>query len=42
VNLAGLTKPAFVVVDLETGQSRPALEENDKLMPPAHDVVIDG
>lgn len=41
-NLAGLTKPAFVVVDLETGQSRRVLEANAKLMPPKHDVVIDG
>jgi sugar lactone lactonase YvrE len=41
-NLVGLTKPAFVVVDLESGQSRRVLEANAKLMPPKHEVIIDG
>lgn len=41
-NLFGDIKSAFVVVDLETGESRRVLETNPKVMPPEHTVVIDG
>lgn len=35
-------KPAFVVIDLETGSARRVLESEDRLMPSDEDVVIDG
>ena len=35
-------QPAFVVVDLDTGECRRVLEGSDALMPVAQDVVIDG
>jgi len=41
-NLTGATNPAFVVVDLTTGKSRRVLESFPQLMPPKHDIVIDG
>lgn len=33
-------KPAFVVVDIETGEARRVLEADSRLMPVAHDVII--
>ncbi|WP_444901802.1 L-dopachrome tautomerase-related protein [Microbulbifer sp. SSSA007] len=41
-NFNGATKPAIIVVDLKTGQSRRVLESADAFMPPNQDVVIDG
>lgn len=41
-NLFGEAAPAFVVVDLETGESRRVLESYKALISPEHDVIIDG
>lgn len=41
-NLFGAIKSAFVVVDLNTGKSRRVLQNNPKLMPPEHTVVVNG
>ncbi|SFG83032.1 L-dopachrome tautomerase-related protein [Neptunomonas qingdaonensis] len=39
---ASAMKPAFVVVDIETGQARRVLEADSHLMPVEHDVMING
>lgn len=39
---ASAMRPAFVVVDLDTGEARRVLEGAPALMPVEHDVVIDG
>ncbi|WP_255558009.1 major royal jelly family protein [Photobacterium sp. WH24] len=41
-NIAGSAAPAFVVVDLNTGQARRVLESNKALMAPQHQINIDG
>jgi len=41
-NFSGDTKPAIIVVDLKTGESRRVLEGSDAFMPPDQDVVIEG
>ena len=40
-NFMGATKPAFIVVDLKTGESTRVLEGNAKLMPEERDIVIE-
>ncbi|MDP5254722.1 MULTISPECIES: L-dopachrome tautomerase-related protein [unclassified Vibrio] len=40
-NLFGDPAPAFVVVDLTTGQSRRVLQSSSALVAPQHDVIID-
>tara|TARA_R110002095_G_scaffold52332_5_gene45637 strand:+ start:1288 stop:2385 length:1098 start_codon:yes stop_codon:yes gene_type:complete len=39
---ASAMKPAFVVVDIESGLARRVLEGESRLMPVAHDVMING
>lgn len=39
---ASALKPAFIVVDLETGAARRVLEATERFMPSDEDVVIDG
>nr|WP_320136103.1 L-dopachrome tautomerase-related protein [uncultured Amphritea sp.] len=39
---ASAMKPAFVVVDIKTGQTRRVLEADSHLMPVEHDVIING
>lgn len=39
---ASAMKPAFVVVDIETGNARRVLEADSHLMPVPHDLVING
>ncbi|MCG9784544.1 major royal jelly family protein [Vibrio brasiliensis] len=41
-NIVGEAAPAFVVVDLNTGQARRVLESHKALMAPLHQVSIDG
>lgn len=41
-NLFGEPAPAFVVVDLETGNARRVLQSHTALLSPFHDVEIDG
>lgn len=41
-NLVGKSKSAFVVVDLKTGEARRVLESQAELMPPKHEVIING
>ncbi|MGB0944830.1 MAG: L-dopachrome tautomerase-related protein [Marinomonas sp.] len=40
-NFAGATKPAFVVVDIASGQAKRVLENVDTLMPEDRDIVIE-
>jgi len=40
-NFAGATKPAFVVVDIASGQAKRVLENADTLMPEDRDIVIE-
>lgn len=40
-NFAGATKPAIIVVDLETGASKRVLESATELMPEERDIVIE-
>lgn len=40
-NFQGATKPAFIVVDLETGKSRRVLESAQQLMPEDRNIVIE-
>ncbi|MFA0539081.1 L-dopachrome tautomerase-related protein [Vibrio sp. 10N.222.54.E8] len=40
-NLYGEAAPAFVVVDLATGESRRLLQSNKALLSPEHEVIID-
>ncbi|EAQ66736.1 hypothetical protein MED121_12450 [Marinomonas sp. MED121] len=40
-NFAGATKPAFVVVDIASGQAKRVLESADTLMPEDKDIVIE-
>lgn len=39
---ASAMQPAFVIVDMETGEARRVLQSSDALMPVERDVVIDG
>lgn len=41
-NLAGETRPAFVVIDLASGEARRVMESDRAFLPPDRDVVIDG
>ena len=41
-NLSGAPAPAFVVVDLDTGNSRRVLQANKALLAPEHDLIISG
>lgn len=41
-NFNGATKPAIIVVNLKTGQSRRILESTDTFMPSNQDLVIEG